>query len=206
MTLSEAEIERIKARLDDARRTPRKNADGSTTHFVCIDKSRLESWKAAAHAPGGMSTTIGVSGAALWLLVDAYETADEIAIDGEALLSHIAALQLQLDAARGASLSFTDALKVAKARFSRHPYWSKMDGTPWANDAPVIAADLMSALDGPTQSAVTQMFAAGQADALERAAKKLEDMAAHELNSDWGAAYLTGADAIRALAAPGDEM
>lgn len=154
MTLSDAEIERIKAWLGDARRTPRKNADGSTTHFVCIDKSRLESWKAAAHAPGGMSATIGVSGAALWLLVDAYETADEIAIDGEALLAHIAALQLQLDAAKQAGVD-TGA----------------------------------------------QMFAAGERAGLDRAgalAKRMAD------RGNYVPAEV--AAAIRALAAPGDEI
>lgn len=40
-------------------------------------------------------------------------------------------------------MNFTDALEKAKARFARNPNWKKLDGTPWRNDAPVIAAELM---------------------------------------------------------------
>lgn len=39
--------------------------------------------------------------------------------------------------------TFTDALAAAKARYEAHPMWKRLDGTPWANDAPVIAAELM---------------------------------------------------------------
>ena len=40
-------------------------------------------------------------------------------------------------------LDFVTALKIAQERFQKHPLWKMLDGTPWANDAPVIAAELM---------------------------------------------------------------
>lgn len=41
---------------------------------------------------------------------------------------------------------FVHALKIATTRFKDHPHWSRLEGTPWENDAPVIAADLMCSL------------------------------------------------------------
>jgi hypothetical protein len=41
------------------------------------------------------------------------------------------------------ALSFHDALQIAEARFQDHAFWNRLDGTPWGNDAPVIAAILM---------------------------------------------------------------
>lgn len=40
-------------------------------------------------------------------------------------------------------LDFVNALAETKKRFSAHPNWKMLDGTPWANDAPVITAELM---------------------------------------------------------------
>lgn len=40
-------------------------------------------------------------------------------------------------------LDFTTALDETKKRFLAHPHWKMLDGTPWANDAPVITAELM---------------------------------------------------------------
>lgn len=40
-------------------------------------------------------------------------------------------------------LDFTNALAETQARFKAHPHWRMLDGTPWANDAPVITAELM---------------------------------------------------------------
>lgn len=40
-------------------------------------------------------------------------------------------------------LDFTNALVETRARFKAHPHWRMLDGTPWANDAPVITAELM---------------------------------------------------------------
>ena len=37
---------------------------------------------------------------------------------------------------------FVAALADAKRRFMAHPLWARLDGTPWGNDAPVIAAEL----------------------------------------------------------------
>ena len=39
--------------------------------------------------------------------------------------------------------NFVDALRVAQEKFAAHPLWTRLDGTPWQNDAPVIAAKLM---------------------------------------------------------------
>lgn len=41
--------------------------------------------------------------------------------------------------------NFTDALSVATARFASHPMWKRLEGTPWQNDAPAIAAELILA-------------------------------------------------------------
>ena len=41
---------------------------------------------------------------------------------------------------------FVHALQTATARFKDHPHWRRLEGTPWENDAPVIAADLMCAI------------------------------------------------------------
>lgn len=41
------------------------------------------------------------------------------------------------------SIDFTSALKIARERFEKNPNWKRLDGTPWMNDAPVIAAELM---------------------------------------------------------------
>lgn len=40
-------------------------------------------------------------------------------------------------------LDFTNALEETRKRFLAHPHWKMLDGTPWANDAPVITAELM---------------------------------------------------------------
>ena len=40
-------------------------------------------------------------------------------------------------------MDFEDALWHARKRFSEHPLWWKLVSTPWENDAPVIAAELM---------------------------------------------------------------
>lgn len=40
-------------------------------------------------------------------------------------------------------LDFTNALDETRARFKAHPHWRMLEGTPWANDAPVITAELM---------------------------------------------------------------
>ena len=37
---------------------------------------------------------------------------------------------------------FVSLLADAKERFRAHPLWARLDGTPWENDAPVIAAEL----------------------------------------------------------------
>lgn len=37
---------------------------------------------------------------------------------------------------------FVVALAEAKKRFMAHPWWRRLEGTPWENDAPVIAAEL----------------------------------------------------------------
>lgn len=42
-----------------------------------------------------------------------------------------------------APLDFTNALEETRKRFRAHPHWKMLDGTPWANDAPVITAELM---------------------------------------------------------------
>jgi len=39
--------------------------------------------------------------------------------------------------------TFTDALRIAQARYAAHPFWKRLIGTPWENDAPVIAAEFM---------------------------------------------------------------
>ena len=39
--------------------------------------------------------------------------------------------------------NFVEALKVASEEFRKHPFWNRLEGTPWENDAPVIAAKLM---------------------------------------------------------------
>lgn len=41
------------------------------------------------------------------------------------------------------AIDFPTALELAKARFRAHPKWSMLIGTPWSNDAPVIAAEMM---------------------------------------------------------------
>ena len=41
------------------------------------------------------------------------------------------------------AIDFPTALELAKARFRAHPHWRTIAGTPWANDAPVIAAEMM---------------------------------------------------------------
>lgn len=38
---------------------------------------------------------------------------------------------------------FTLARQVAVERFKGHPMWKRLLGTPWENDAPTIAAELM---------------------------------------------------------------
>lgn len=40
-------------------------------------------------------------------------------------------------------LDFVNALAETKKRFREHPNWKMLDCTPWANDAPVITAELM---------------------------------------------------------------
>lgn len=37
---------------------------------------------------------------------------------------------------------FVAALAEAKRRFMAHPWWKRLEGTPWENDAPVLAAEL----------------------------------------------------------------
>lgn len=39
--------------------------------------------------------------------------------------------------------TFTEVLQIAKARYQKNPNWKRLEGTPWENDAPVIAAELM---------------------------------------------------------------
>lgn len=41
------------------------------------------------------------------------------------------------------AIDFPTALELAKKRFRAHPLWSMLVATPWSNDAPVIAAELM---------------------------------------------------------------
>ena len=41
------------------------------------------------------------------------------------------------------SMDYAEALAIARQRFRDHPYWSRLEGTPWENDAPAIAAQLM---------------------------------------------------------------
>lgn len=41
-------------------------------------------------------------------------------------------------------IDFVMALKLAKEKFHSHPHWRRLEGTPWENDAPVIAATLMT--------------------------------------------------------------
>ena len=40
-------------------------------------------------------------------------------------------------------MDFTQALRRARERFATNPNWDRLDGTPWENDAPCIAAQLM---------------------------------------------------------------
>jgi hypothetical protein len=39
--------------------------------------------------------------------------------------------------------NFVVALEIAKRRFASSRYWKMLVGTPWENDAPVFAADMM---------------------------------------------------------------
>ena len=41
------------------------------------------------------------------------------------------------------AIDFCTALDLAKKRFRAHPYWRAIVGTPWENDGPVIAAEMM---------------------------------------------------------------
>jgi len=40
-------------------------------------------------------------------------------------------------------LTFIDALDQTQIRYRAHPHFKKLEGTPWENDAAVIAADMM---------------------------------------------------------------
>ena len=42
-----------------------------------------------------------------------------------------------------ARLDFVAALEIAKRRYRSSRHWKMLEGTPWENDAPVFAADLM---------------------------------------------------------------
>ena len=43
----------------------------------------------------------------------------------------------------GPKPDFTNARQLAVNRFKASPIWKKLEGTPWENDAPTIAAELM---------------------------------------------------------------
>jgi hypothetical protein len=65
------------------------------------------------------------------------------------------------------ALSFHDALQIAEARFQDHAFWNRLDGTPWENDAPVIAALLMVEAAGYRRAApVAEGEIAGLCDEL----------------------------------------
>lgn len=59
--------------------------------------------------------------------------------------------------------TFTEALKDAQERYKASPIWKKLEGTPWENDAPVIAAELM-----------LKAYKAGFADAVDEAQRIAE--------------------------------
>lgn len=41
------------------------------------------------------------------------------------------------------TFNFVAALEIAKRRYKSSRHWKMLEGTPWENDAPVFAADLM---------------------------------------------------------------
>jgi hypothetical protein len=40
------------------------------------------------------------------------------------------------------AVDFTSVLKETRAQYEAHPHWKRLVGTPWENDAAVIAADM----------------------------------------------------------------
>ena len=86
-------------------------------------------------------------------------------------------------------LDFTTALDETKKRFLAHPHWKMLDGTPWANDAPVITAELMRLA-----------YARGLEDAAA-AAENADDSGCHTFQD----ALCAAAASIRALAPIGHE-
>lgn len=86
-------------------------------------------------------------------------------------------------------LDFVNALDETKKRFQAHPHWKMLDGTPWANDAPVITAELMRLA-----------YVRGLTDAATAA----ENADITGIETKIGALWVAGA-AIRALAPIGHE-
>jgi len=86
-------------------------------------------------------------------------------------------------------LDFLNALDETKKRFKAHPHWKMLDGTPWANDGPVITAELMrlAYLRGLQDAAITA-----------------ENADLTDINTRQGALWAAAA-AIRALAPIGHE-
>ena len=86
-------------------------------------------------------------------------------------------------------LDFVNALDETKKRFREHPHWKMLDGTPWANDAPVITAELMrlAYLRGLQDAAI--------------AAENAENAGCHTFQD----ALCAAATAIRAIAPIGHE-
>lgn len=67
-------------------------------------------------------------------------------------------------------MTFAELLDITKTRFAKHPHWKMLDGTPWTNDAPVLAAEI--ALN--VQDELRQEN--------DRMRKALEDIVCHEYN------------------------
>ena len=86
-------------------------------------------------------------------------------------------------------LDFVGALDETKKRFMAHPHWQMLDGTPWANDAPVLTAELMRL---------------GYLRGLQDAAMAAENADLTDISTRQGALWAAAA-AIRALAPIGHE-